>query len=149
MSVASLSTGIDLYYETHGRGEAIVFIPGTGLAGNVWSPSQVESLSREFQVVVHDPRGCGRSSKPTGVYSLDQMAADIAGLLDHINVDAAHIVGHSMGGRIGLALALNFPKKVRSLILAASGSGPAGREGVACVPGLPDYLVIELVEMGF
>ena len=46
MPVAKLSTGINLYYESHGHGEAIVFIPGTGFAGNVWIESQVEELAR-------------------------------------------------------------------------------------------------------
>ena len=58
MPIAKLSTGINLYYESYGRGEAIVFIPGTGFAGNVWIESQVEELARSHQVILHDPRGC-------------------------------------------------------------------------------------------
>ena len=54
-----------------------------------------------------------------------------------------------MGGRIGLSLALNFPGIVKSLVLAASGSGPAGREGPETVPGLPYRLAFDLIEMGF
>jgi len=57
MPIAKLSTGINLYYESYGRGEAIVFIPGTGFAGNVWIESQAEELARSHQVIVHDPRG--------------------------------------------------------------------------------------------
>jgi pimeloyl-ACP methyl ester carboxylesterase len=77
------------------------------------------------------------------------MACDVAALLDHLEIDSAHVLGHSMGGRIGLALALNFPRKVRSLILASSGSGPAARSGADCIPGLPYGLVVELIEKGF
>src|SRR4051794_24821731 len=149
MTVATLPTGIDLYYETRGSGEAIVFIPGTGLAGNVWHDSQVVPLSQRFQVIVHDPRGCGRSSKPRGVYCIDQMACDVVALLDELNVRRAHVVGHSMGGRIGLAMALTYPGRVKSLILAASGSGPAGRDREDCIPGLPYFLMSELVHLGF
>jgi hypothetical protein len=54
MPIAKLSSGINLYYESYGRGEAIVFIPGTGFAGNVWIESQAEELARSHQVIVHD-----------------------------------------------------------------------------------------------
>jgi pimeloyl-ACP methyl ester carboxylesterase len=62
MPLEKISTGIDLYYESQGRGEAVVFIPGTGFSGNVCMETQVEPLSRSLQVIVHDPRGCGRST---------------------------------------------------------------------------------------
>ena len=148
MPVQKLSTGIDLYYESHGGGEAVVFIPGTGFAGNVWMETQVKALSRSLQVIVHDPRGCGRSTLVKGMYTIDVMANDVAELMQHLAVRSAHIIGHSMGGRIGLSLALNFPGKVKSLVLAASGSGPAGREGAETVPGLPYRLALDLIEMG-
>src|ERR1051325_568546 len=129
MPIAKLSTGISLYYETHGDGEPIVFIPGTGFAGNVWIESQVQELAQSHQVIVHDPRGCGRSTHAKGVYTIDLMANDVVGLLEFLGVQAAHVIGHSMGGRIGLALALNFPGKVKSLIIAAGGSGPQAGKG--------------------
>jgi pimeloyl-ACP methyl ester carboxylesterase len=149
MPVAKLSTGIDLYYECHGYGEPVVFIPGTGFAGNVWMDSQVEELARNHQVIVHDPRGCGRTTHAKGVYTIDLMSNDVVALLEHLGVPWAHMIGHSMGGRIGLSVALNFPGKVKSLIIAAGGSGPAGKEGTECVPGLPFRLAFELMEMGF
>ena len=149
MPVAKLSTGIDLYYECHGYGEPVVFIPGTGFAGNVWMDSQVEELARNHQVIVHDPRGCGRTTHAKGVYTIDLMSNDVVALLEHLGVPRAHMIGHSMGGRIGLSVALNFPGKVKSLIIAAGGSGPAGKEGTECVPGLPFRLAFELMEMGF
>lgn len=149
MPVAKLSTGINLYYESHGHGEAIVFIPGTGFAGNVWIESQVEELARSHQVIVHDPRGCGRSTHAKGVYTIDLMGNDVVALLEHLGVSQAHVIGHSMGGRIGLSIALNFPGKIKSLIIAAGGSGPAGREGPETVSGLPFRLAFELMEMSF
>jgi pimeloyl-ACP methyl ester carboxylesterase len=149
MPTQKLSTGIDLYFETHGSGEPVIFIPGTGFSGNVWEPFQVPALSKSLQLISMDQRGCGRTSAPAGVYSIEQMAGDVAALMDHLGLASAHIVGHSMGGRIAQALATCFPRRVRSMILAASGSGPAGRTGQDCVPGLPFYLVSELVEKGF
>jgi pimeloyl-ACP methyl ester carboxylesterase len=149
MPIAKLSTGINLYYESYGRGEAIVFIPGTGFAGNVWIESQAEELARSHQVIVHDPRGCGRSTHAKGVYTIDVMGNDVVALLEHLGLPHAHVIGHSMGGRIGLSIALNFPGKVKSLIIAAGGSGPAGKEGPESVPGLPFRLAFELLEMSF
>jgi pimeloyl-ACP methyl ester carboxylesterase len=149
MPVQRLRTGIDLYYESHGSGEPLVLIPATGFAADVWLSDQVPQLSRSLQVIVFDQRGVGRSSHPHGVYTIEQMASDVFELLDHLELPSAHVLGHSMGGRIGLAMALDVPERVRSLVLAASGSGPAAREGPDCVPGLPFYLVSELVEKGF
>jgi pimeloyl-ACP methyl ester carboxylesterase len=77
------------------------------------------------------------------------MALDIGALMDHLKLSAAHLIGHSMGGRIALSLAENFPGRVKSLIMAASGSGPAARPGSDCIPGLPHRLVLDMVEMGF
>lgn len=144
-----ISTGIELYYETHRQGEPIVLIPSTAYGANVWETCQVPALSKDLQVITFDPRGCGRSSAPDGVYTMEQMACDVAALLEHLGIDSAHVLGHSMGGRIALALALDFPGRVRSLILAASGSGPAIRSGDECIPGLPFRMVDELVELGF
>lgn len=144
-----LSTGIELYYESHGHGEPLVLIPATGFSADVWVRDQVPALSQALQLITFDQRGCGRSSAPEGVYTMEQLAADVVALLDHLGIHSAHVLGHSMGGRIGLAMALDFPERVKSLILAASGSGPAARQGEECVPGLPFRLVRDLVGHGF
>ncbi len=149
MAEARLPTGVSLYYERQGQGEPLVLIPGTGFSCEVWKPFQLPRLSQSLDVILHDPRGCGRSSRLQSDCTIDQMACDVAALLDHLEIASAHILGHSMGGRIALALALNFPRKVRSLILASSGSGPASRSGPDCIPGLPYRLVVELIEKGF
>jgi pimeloyl-ACP methyl ester carboxylesterase len=144
-----LPTGIDLYYEVHGEGEPLVLIPSTGFGCNVWQQFQVPELSRRLQLILFDPRGCGRSGKPGGVYSIEQMGYDVVELLHHLGVEGAHVLGHSMGGRIALAMALNVPGVVKSLILAASGSGAAARPGADCVPGAPFWLIDELTSLGF
>ena len=149
MPVATLPTGVDIYYESHGKGEPLVFIPATGLSCEIWKAFQVPELSKSLDVIIHDPRGCGRSTRVQAVCTIDQMACDVAALLDHLGIASAHVLGHSMGGRIALAMALNFPRKVKSLILAASGSGPAARTGADCIPGLQLFLVEDLIEMGF
>lgn len=136
MPQVALPTGVNLYYETHGQGEPLVLIPSTGFSAEAWKPSQMP-LAESAQLIIHDPRGCGRSIATQQVYTINQMANDVVALLDHLGLKAAHFVGHSMGGRIALELALNFPGRVKSLIMAASGSGQAVRPGPDCIPGLP------------
>src|SRR5882724_9380840 len=91
----------------------------------------------------------GRSTHAKGVYTIDVMGNDVVALLEHLGLPHAHVIGHSMGGRSGLSIALNFPGKVKSLMIAAGGSGPAGKEGPESVPGLPFRLAFELLEMSF
>ena len=148
MPNVQLPTGVDLYYESHGQGEPLIFVPSTAFSGEVWKPSQMP-LAESLNIIFHDPRGCGRSVAAQVVYTIEQMALDIVALMDHLQIRSAHLIGHSMGGRIALSLAQNFPGRVKSLIMAASGSGPAARSGPDCITGLPHRLVLGLVEMGF
>ena len=149
MPIASLPTGIDLYYETHGTGAPLLLFPSTAFSGDVWKPYQVPILSKRLQLILHDPRGCPRSRVSQQVYTIQQMANDAVALLDYLNIPSAHLLGHSMGGRVALEMTLNFPGRVKSLIMAASGSGLVTRPGPDCVPGLPHWLVLGLVEKGF
>ncbi|MGZ9174731.1 MAG: alpha/beta fold hydrolase, partial [Candidatus Binatia bacterium] len=149
MPIASLPTGTELYYETHGAGAALLLFPSTAFSGEVWKPYQVPALSPAMQLILHDPRGCPRTRVSQQVYTIEQMANDAVALLDHLEIPSAHLLGHSMGGRVALTLALNFPGRVKSLIMAASGSGLVTRPGPDCIPGLPHWLVLGLVEKGF
>jgi pimeloyl-ACP methyl ester carboxylesterase len=149
MPIVQLDTGVDLYYESHGQGQPLILIPGTGFSGDVWDLYQTSALAKKVNVITFDQRGCGRTSAPTGVYTIEDMACDVASLMNVIGIESAHILGHSMGGRMAIALALSYPRKVRSLFLAAAGSGTAARPGEECVAGLPYRMVDELVRMGF
>ena len=149
MAIASLPTGVELYYEMHGRGDPLLLFPSTAFSGDVWKLYQVPGLSRTLQLILHDPRGCPRTTVAQQVFSIDQMANDAVALLDHLNIPAAHLLGHSMGGRVALTMALNFPGRVKSLIMAASGSGLVTRPGPDCISGLPHWLILGLVEKGF
>jgi pimeloyl-ACP methyl ester carboxylesterase len=148
MPTETLPTGIDMYYESHGSGEPLVLIPSTAFGCNVWY-RQVPELSKRLRLIVLDPRGIGRTTHARGFYTVEQMAYDIVALLDALDVGSAHVLGHSMGGRIALAMTLDFPGRVRSLIMAASGSGPAIRPGPGTFPGLGIGFIGELVEKGF
>lgn len=149
MPRVNLPTGVNLYYESHGAGEPLVLIPSTAFSGEVWKPYQVPGLSPALHLIIHDPRGTGRSSASQQVYTINQMANDVIALLDQLKIPSAHLLGHSMGGRIALEAALNFPGRVKSLIMAASGSGQVPRPGPDCISGLPHWLVFGLVEKGY
>lgn len=113
---------INMYYEVHGKGESFVIIPG-------WASSMsgffmhIPVFSREYRVVALDNRGAGRSDAPDIPYTMEMMADDLAGLLDAIGVDSAHIWGSSLGGSIALQFVLRHLKRVRSLILACTSCG--------------------------
>jgi len=113
---------INIYYEIHGKGEPLVLIYGYVGHSELWF-RQVPVLSKKYQVIAFDNRGVGRSDKPDIPYTMTTMAADIAGLLDVIDVDAAHIFGISMGGMIAQHFALNYPQRVISLILGCTYCG--------------------------
>ena len=76
MPVASLPTGTELYYETHGAGDALLLFPSTAFSGEVWKPHQVPALSPAMQLILHDPRGCPRTRVSQQVYTIEQMAND-------------------------------------------------------------------------
>lgn len=112
--------GIDLHYEIAGQGDPIVFLHGLGSSTRDWQ-SQVECFSQNYQVVTVDLRGHGQSSKPTGEYSVQQFASDVAQLLEQTNLSPAHVVGLSLGGMVAFELAVSRPGLVRSLVVVNSG----------------------------
>jgi len=113
---------INIYYEIHGEGEALVLIQGFGGSSGQWY-REIPGLSREYRVVAFDNRGTGRSDKPDIPYTMEMMAQDIAGLLEAIGIDAAHIYGASMGGMIAQEFALRYPERVISLVLGCTLCG--------------------------
>lgn len=116
------SNGIELNYEIHGTGKPLVLISGIGYSGWQWH-RMVPFLAEHFQVITFDNRGVGQSDKPAGPYTAQMLAADTAGLLDALGIEEAIIVGHSMGGFIAQAMALDFPRKVEKLILCSTNFG--------------------------
>jgi 3-oxoadipate enol-lactonase len=113
---------INIYYEIHGKGEPLVLIYGYAGHSGLWF-RQIPILSKKYQVIAFDNRGVGRSDKPDIPYTMAMMAGDVAGLLDTIGIDTAHIFGISMGGAIAQHFALNYPQRVISLILGCTTCG--------------------------
>jgi 3-oxoadipate enol-lactonase len=121
--------GTRLFVEETGDGEPLLLIPGLGFAS--WSfTKQVKALSPVARVITIDNRGAGRSDKPHGPYSIDQLADDAYTALSQMDAAPAHLVGTSMGGYVALTLALKHPEAVRSLTLIATTSGGPGAHGV-------------------
>ena len=116
------SNGIEIYFETQGTGEPLVLIAGLGYPLWQWH-RMVPYLTEHFQVVVFDNRGVGQTDKPVGPYTAQMLAADTVGLLDGLGIGKAIVMGHSMGGFIAQAMALDYPRRVSKLILSSTNFG--------------------------
>jgi pimeloyl-ACP methyl ester carboxylesterase len=120
------ANGIDLEYESIGDDHAppLVMIMGLGSQLIIWPDDLCRMLAaRGFRVIRYDNRDVGLSSKPTGGYTLDDMADDCAGLLDALDLRDAHLLGASMGGFIAQLVAIRHPRRVRSLAIMMSSTG--------------------------
>lgn len=115
-----LDTGeVTLYYETHGSGDPLVLIAGTGYDSLGWMPV-LEGLAASRTVVAFDSRDVGRSSYVEDEYSPADMAADTAALVKALGIGPADVLGYSLGGAVAQELALAEPALVRRLVLCAT-----------------------------
>jgi len=114
---------ISIYFEVHGNnGSPLLMIHGLGSSKADWSLELIRLLSTQHIVVIFDNRGVGQSDKPSTLFTMADFASDAVGILDYLQIDRAHIFGVSMGGMIAQHLALNYPARVQSLILASTSS---------------------------
>jgi pimeloyl-ACP methyl ester carboxylesterase len=116
--------GIDLYYEDAGSGPALVLVHGFSCGIRSWDP-QVRALADTRRVVAYDVRGFGVSEAPhrPEAYSQALSVADLAGLIDHLDLGPIALGGLSMGGNIAINLAIEHPEKVAALVVADTGAG--------------------------
>jgi pimeloyl-ACP methyl ester carboxylesterase len=123
---------IRIYYEIHGEGnQTFTMIRGLGSDLSAWSP-QIPEFSKHFRTVVFDNRGAGRTDKPDGPYSIRQMAEDVNGLLEALNIQHTVLLGISMGGMIAQEFAIAYQEKLSCLILGCTTFG--GSEAIHASP---------------
>jgi aminoacrylate hydrolase len=110
-----------MHHEIHGRSDpgapTVLLSSGLGGAAHYWA-QQIPALAKDFRVIAYDQTGTGRSPGPLpDGYSIADMAAELALLLDTLGIDKAHFIGHALGGLVGLRLAVDRPALVDRLIL--------------------------------
>ena len=135
MPVATVSTGIDIFYEPFGdtADPALLLMHGLGSQLLLWEEGFCNALAAKgFQVIRYDHRDSGLSTTipdaPVGraAYTLSDMAADAAGLLDHLGALDAHVVGLSLGAMGAQVFAAEYPGRSRSLVSMSSNTGHLG-----------------------
>src|SRR6202171_4462783 len=114
---------IEIHYEDHGAGQPVVLIHGYPLSGRAWDKQVPVLLEAGHRVITYDRRGFGQSSQPVVGYDYDTFAADLATLLEHLDLRDAVLVGHSMG-----------TGEVSRYLSAYGAAGGAGRRLVAPTP---------------
>jgi len=108
-----------LFVEQSGAGPPLLLIHGLMVSGAMYR-GVVPAFATHYRVIVPDLRGHGRSGALPEPYSVEQLARDLAQLLDELQVDAAHVLGYSQGGVVAQQFARDYPRRVRGLILGCT-----------------------------
>jgi 3-oxoadipate enol-lactonase len=116
MKVDANGVRINVALSGNTSGPVVLLSHSLATSLDLWSP-QLAALEPQFRVLRYDTRGHGSSDAPQGAYTLAQLADDAVGIMDALDIEAAHWVGISMGGMIGQAVALNHAARLRSLVL--------------------------------
>jgi len=114
--------GARIYWDEQGSGDPILLIMGLGYPSYLWHRTR-PVLKERYRTIALDNRGSGQSDAPAGPYTIAMMASDAAAALDAAGVERAHVFGLSMGGMIAQEFALQYPGRVRSLILGCTAPG--------------------------
>ena len=124
MAFAVTSDGLKLYFEEVGQGVPILFVHEFAGDHRSWEP-QLRAFGKRYRCITYAARGYKPSDVPSNpaAYSYLHVMRDAVVVLDHLQIEQAHLIGLSMGGYTALQVALNRPGRVRSLVLAGTGSG--------------------------
>jgi len=106
-----------VHFIERGSGPPLLLVHGLGMSGGMFEPV-VDPLAKRHRLIIPDLRGCGKSRGMPPPYSVQQQAADLAALLVHLGIDSADALGYSQGGPVVQQIALDYPAKVRRLILS-------------------------------
>jgi pimeloyl-ACP methyl ester carboxylesterase len=118
--------GLHMYYEIYGVGSPLVLLHGGMLTIDLGFGALIPALAGKHQLIGIEMQGHGRTADIDRKITPAALASDIAGLLDQLGIDRAHVFGHSMGGAVALELAMNHPRLVRSLVAASVSVRPDG-----------------------
>jgi pimeloyl-ACP methyl ester carboxylesterase len=117
---------IQMYYAVYGKGQPVILLHGGLSNSDYWNGLVPALVARNFQVIVADSRGHGRSTRSAQPYSYDLMSTDVLALLDHLKIPKADLVGWSDGGIIGLDIAIHHPERLNRLYAYGANSDLTG-----------------------
>jgi 3-oxoadipate enol-lactonase len=113
----------ELSYERRGAGPPLLLVQGLGANSMHWDKPFLAVLERDFELVLFDHRGIGRSGPPEGDLTIAGLAGDALALLDALGLRDAHVLGFSMGAMVAQELALAAPQRIRTLTLGCTSCG--------------------------
>jgi pimeloyl-ACP methyl ester carboxylesterase len=125
--------GIKVWYATFGHGAPVILLHGGLANANYWG-KQVPILAQNYEVIVMDSRGHGRSARDARPFGYDLMASDVLALMDYLHIKKAAVVGWSDGAIIGLDIAIHHPDRLTGLFAFAANSDPSGVKDVNASP---------------
>ena len=121
--------GLDIYYKRLGQGKPLIFLHGGANDWYEWHKN-IPFFARRFTVYAPDLPGFGLSQTPDEPISAQSVAIFLKDFMDSLDLSAAHIIGHSMGGMMSIAMALEFPERIEKLVIIDSaGIGELSRKG--------------------
>jgi pimeloyl-ACP methyl ester carboxylesterase len=118
--------GLHMYYEVYGAGSPVVLLHGGMLTIDLSFASLIPALAARHQVIGVELQGHGRTADLEREITPAALASDVTGLLDHLGIDRAHVLGHSMGAAVTLELGISYPQRVRSLVPVSASVRPDG-----------------------
>ena len=111
--------GLKMYYEIHGEGEPVVMLHGAFMTITGWA-DWVKELSKTRKVIAVEMQGHGRTADIKRDMSFENLADDVAALLDHLKIPSADVIGYSMGGGVAMQTAIRHPEKVRKVVVISA-----------------------------
>src|SRR6202171_375081 len=130
--------GLKMYYQVHGSGEPVVLLHGAFMTiTNNWT-GWIDDLSKTRKVIAVEMQGHGRTADIERDMSSENLADDVAALLDHLKIPRADLIGYSMGGGVAMQCAIRHPDKVRKVVVISSmfRSDGAVKEARDAIPNL-------------